>query len=69
MIEFYLLDNCMLFFFVVGVIMKEISAVMTWFMEIVKLFENLKHPCYCIMDHVFFVTFFIGFFETISHVS
>ena len=45
MIEFYMLDNCMLVFFVVGVIMKEICAVMTWFMEIVKLFENLNHLC------------------------
>ena len=25
--------------------MKEISAVITWFMEIVKSFENLKHLC------------------------
>ena len=47
MIEFYMLDNCMVVFFVVGVIMKEICAVMTWFMEIVKLFENLNHLCCC----------------------
>ena len=40
--------------------MKEISAVMTWFMEIVKLFENLKHPCYCIMDHVFLLHSSLG---------
>ena len=33
--------------------MKEISAVITWFMEIVKSFENLKHLCCCTMDHVF----------------
>ena len=38
MIEFYMLDNCMLVFFVVGVIMKEVFAVMTWFMEIVKYY-------------------------------
>ena len=37
----------MVVFFVVGVIMKEICAVMTWFMEIVKLFENLNHLCCC----------------------
>ena len=48
-----MLDNCMLVFFVVGVIMKEISAVMTWFTETVKSFENLNHPCSCNMDHVF----------------
>ena len=53
MIEFYMLDNCMLVFFVVGVIMKEICAVMTWFMEIVKLFENLNHLCCCSMDLIF----------------
>ena len=70
MIEFYMLDNCMVVFFVVGVIMKEICAVMTWFMEIVKLFENLKHLCMLLYyGSCFFVTFFIGFFETISHVS
>ena len=52
MIEFYMLDNCMLVFFVVGVIMKEICAVMTWSMETVKLFENLNHLCRCTMDHL-----------------
>ena len=60
MIEFYMLDNCMLVFFVVGVIMKEVFAVMTWFMEIVKLFENLNHLCGCTMDHVFLLHSSLG---------
>ena len=41
-IQFYVLDNCMLVFFVVGVIMKEMSAAITWFMEIVKSFNKFK---------------------------
>ena len=66
-IQFYMLDNCMLVFFVIGVIMKEICAVMTWFMEIVKSFENLKHLCSCPMDHVFcYILYWV--LETISHV-
>ena len=68
-----MLDNCIaVFFFVVGVIMKEISTVMTWFMEIVKSFENLSIYAAGLWI-MFFVTFFIGFFkkhaEIISHVS
>ena len=34
--------------------MKEICAVMTWFMEIVKLFENLKHLCAAVLWIMFF---------------
>ena len=40
--------------------MKEICAVMTWFMEIVKSSENLKHLCCCTMDHVFFLHSSLG---------
>ena len=67
-IQIYMLDNCMLVFFVIGVIMKEICAVMTWFMEIVKSLEHLKHLCSCPMDHVFcYILYWV--LETISHVS
>ena len=52
-IQFYMLDNGMLVFFVIGVIMKEISAIITWFMETVKYFENLKHLRCCTMDMFF----------------
>ena len=52
--------------------MKEISTVMTWFMEMVKSFENLSIYAAGLWI-MFFVTFFIGFFkkhtEIISHVS
>ena len=67
-----LITALLFFFFVVGVIMKEISTVMTWFMEMVKSFENLSIYAAGLWI-MFFVTFFIGFFkkhaEIISHVS
>ena len=66
-----MLDNCMLVFFVVGVIMKEIilSAAITWFMEIVKSFKKFKASMLLYYGSCFFVTFLNGFFETIAHVS
>ena len=53
-IQFYMLDNCMLFFFVVGVRDHERNICCHHLVyEIVKSFENLKHLCCCAMDHVF----------------